>query len=194
MELTRAAGCRRAARHVASLTWPIRCIGRAAAAGLDRKTERAAVNRIRLRQAYASLAYRQLIEVLAGQTSDLISPVFPSAQTTPQLLFAGNTSDRRPQLQLSNTPSDKIRAAIGVATTGWVSHADLDGDGQIDGMASPKPMLQWLLEYRQRMKGDLLRFGVRGHATSSELADGRKYSGASAGIHLYLPVASELIC
>lgn len=150
-------------------------------------------NTIRLRHAYGTIAYRQLIEVLAGQTADLISPLFPSAQNDTQLLFAGNTGDRRPQLQLSVTPGDKLRAAVGVATTGWISHADLDGDGQIDGMATPRPMLQWLVEYRQRLHGDVMRFGVWGHAASSGLADGTHYTGTSAGLHLYLPVVSEMV-
>lgn len=148
---------------------------------------------IRLRHAYGAITLDHIVELLAGQTSDLISPLFPSAQNDTQLLFAGNTGDRRPQLQLSITPGDKFRAAIGVAATGALSHDDLDGDGQIDGMASPRPMLQWLLEYRQRLHGDVLRFGVWGHAASSELADGTQYTGASAGMHLYLPVASEMV-
>jgi len=150
-------------------------------------------NTIRLRHAYGSIRYRELVELLAGQTADLISPLFPSAQNDTQLLFAGNTGDRRPQLQLSITPGDKVRAAVGVAAGGWLSHADLDGDGQIDGMASPRPMLQWLLEYRQRLHGDVLRFGVWGHAASAELAGGTRYSGTSAGLHLYLPIVREMV-
>jgi hypothetical protein len=153
----------------------------------------AGTNAIRLRKAYASISLAHVVELVAGQTTDLISPLFPSAQNDTQLLFAGNTGDRRPQLQLSLTPGDRFRAAIGVAPTGTISHADADGDGRLDGMASLSPMLQWLLEYRQRLHGDTLRFGVWGHAATSKLADGTQYTGASIGMHLYLPVASELI-
>jgi hypothetical protein len=150
-------------------------------------------NAIRLRHAYASITLGHMAELLVGQTSDLISPLFPSAQNDTQLLFAGNTGDRRPQIQLSLTQGDRVRVAVGVASTGSISHADLDGDGQIDGMASLRPMVQGLLEYRQRLHGDVLRLGVWGHGASSELADGSQYPGGSAGMHLYLPIASEMV-
>jgi hypothetical protein len=91
------------------------------------------------------------------------------------------------------TPGDHLRAAIGASSTGWISHADADHDGQVDGMASPRPMLQWLLEYRERLHGDLLRVGVWGHAASSELADGTDYSGASVGMHVYLPITRKIV-
>jgi hypothetical protein len=148
---------------------------------------------IRLRQAHAAIDFERKVELLAGQTSDLISPLFPSAQNDTQLLFAGNTGDRRPQIQLAITPIDRIRAAVGVATTGSLSHADVDDDGRLDGMASMRPMLQWLIEYRQRLRGDILRLGIWGHAARSELADGASYGGSSAGVHLYLPVTRKLL-
>ena len=148
---------------------------------------------IRLRQAYAAVAFERSVELLAGQTADLISPLFPSAQNDTQLLYAGNTGDRRPQIQLSITPGDRLRAAVGVATTGYLSHADLDNDGRLDGTAAMRPMLQWLLEYRQRMRGDVLRLGVWGHVARSKLADGTTYGGSSVGAHLYLPVTRKLV-
>src|SRR5262245_7489558 len=60
-------------------------------------------------------------------------------------------------------------------------------------MAAARPMLQWLLEYRQRMHGEVMRLGVWGHAASSELADGNTYGGASAGLHVYRPVARKVL-
>jgi hypothetical protein len=88
---------------------------------------------------------------------------------------------------------DVLRAAVGLATTGWLSHADLDGDGRLDGTAAMRPMLQWLVEYRRRMRGDVLRAGVWGHAASSELADGTSYGSSSLGVHLYLPVMASVV-
>jgi hypothetical protein len=153
----------------------------------------AGTNAIRLRKAYASIALAHLVELVAGQTTDLISPLFPSAQNDTQLLFAGNTGDRRPQLQLAVTPDSHLRAAVGVSSTGWISRTDADHDGQPDGMASPRPMLQWLIEIRARRLGDLVRFGLWGHAATSELADGTQYTGASAGMHLYVPLTRTII-
>jgi hypothetical protein len=148
---------------------------------------------LRLRQAYAAAAFDHTVELLAGQTADLLSPLFPSAQNDTQLLFAGNTGDRRPQIQLTILPNDRLRAAVGVATGGWLSQTDLDNDGRLDGTASMRPMVQWLLEYRRRMRGDVLRLGVWGHTARSELADGTSYGGSSVGMHLYLPIARKLI-
>jgi hypothetical protein len=152
----------------------------------------AGTNAIRLRHAYASLTFGRIVELLAGQTTDLISPLFPSAQNDTQLLFAGNTGDRRPQLQLAFA-GDRLRGALGLATTGSLSRADADADGQLDGMASARPMLQWIVEYRQRLLGEVLRLGVWGHAASSELADGTEYGGASVGMHVYLPITRRVV-
>jgi hypothetical protein len=83
--------------------------------------------------------------------------------------------------------------ALGVSSTGWISHADVDGDGRVDGMASPRPMLQWLVEYRQRFRDDVMRLGLWGHAATTQLADGSEASGASIGMHLYLPLTRKLV-
>lgn len=153
----------------------------------------ASATAIRLRHAYASINVDHKVELLAGQTADLISPLFPSAQNDTQLLFAGNTGDRRPQIQLAMTPFGRVRGAVALATTGSLSRADIDNDGRLDGMASMQPMLQWLLEYRQRLNFDILRVGVWGHAARSELADGSSYGGRSVGAHLYVPLDRRVL-
>jgi hypothetical protein len=145
-------------------------------------------NAIRLRHAYGALTYRSRIELLAGQTWDLISPLFPSAQNDTQLLNAGNTGDRRPQLRLSLFPTDKLRIAVAGATSGTIDQQDFDHDGQLDGMASGVPMLQWLVEYRRAVA----RVGVWGHASRDELADGTKHGSTSVGAHFFAPVSSKL--
>jgi len=150
-------------------------------------------NAIRLRHAYASVSYKKRIELLAGQTADLISPLFPSAQNDTQLLFAGNTGDRRPQVQLAVYPTDKLRLAVAAGTPGWISHGDLDGNGMVDTKTTMRPMLQWLAELRQRMNGDVLRFGVWGHASRDDLPDGTHYSSYSTGIHIYLPIVDNFV-
>src|SRR5882672_11001977 len=60
-------------------------------------------------------------------------------------------------------------------------------------MASARPMFQWLLEYRERMNGDVLRLGIWGHASADDLQDGASYSSVSAGMHLYLPVTENVV-
>ena len=152
------------------------------------------VNVIRLRHAYAQISFDKKIELLAGQTWDLVSPLFPSAQNDTQLLFAGNTGDRRPQLRLSAYPSDKVRIAVAAAATGSLDQRDLDGDGQLDGMASATPMFQGLIELRKRMRGDAaMRFGVWGHISRDELADGTSHPSRSIGAHLFLPAGPKMV-
>lgn len=154
----------------------------------------AGTNVIRLRHAYAQLAYEKKLELLAGQTWDLASPLFPSAQNDTQLLFAGNTGDRRPQLRVSLFPSDKVRVAVAAAATGTLDQRDLDGDGQLDGMASATPMIQGLIEFRKRMRGDsAMRVGVWGHVARDELADGTRHASNSVGAHFFLPAAPMMV-
>jgi len=38
-----------------------------------------------------------------------------------------------------------------------------------------------------------MRLGVWGHAASSELGDGTRNTGSSAGMHVYLPVARNMV-
>jgi hypothetical protein len=59
--------------------------------------------------------------------------------------------------------------------------------------ASPRPMLQWLVEYRHRLRGDVVRLGLWGHVSTSELGDATQYTGASAGMHLYLPITHRMV-
>lgn len=147
-------------------------------------------NVIRLRHAYATITVRHKYEILAGQTWDLISPLYPSVQNDTQLLFAGNTGDRRPQLRLSALPLENVRIAVAAAATGALDQRDLDGDGQVDGMAAGTPMLQGLIELRQPIRrGQVILLGLWGHVAREELADGRRYPSRSIGAHIQVPTS-----
>lgn len=152
------------------------------------------VDAIRLRHAYGAVSFDHgKLAVLAGQTWDLLSPLFPSVQNDNQLRFAGNLGDRRPQLRIELFPNDRVHAGIGAAANGVVDKMDLDGDGQLDGVASGLPMLQWILEYRQRMFGDVMRIGISGHVARTQLADGTEQPASSVGMHLFLPLAKKVV-
>ncbi len=153
----------------------------------------AGTNVIRLRHAYATITVRHKLEILAGQTWDLISPLYPSVQNDTQLLFAGNTGDRRPQLRLSALPVDNVRVAIAAAASGSLDQRDLDGDGQIDGMASGAPMLQGLIELRQPVRhGRMILLGIWGHLAREELANGTRYPSRSIGAHIQVPAPAVM--
>jgi hypothetical protein len=146
-------------------------------------------NVIRLRHAYATVTIENKIEILAGQTWDLISPLNPMVQEDTLLLFAGNTGDRRPQLRLSALPIKNVRIAVAAAATGTLDQRDLDGDGRMDGIAAGTPMVQGLIELRQPLGrgGRNILLGIWGHVARQELADGTRHPSRSLGAHLQVP-------
>ena len=150
-------------------------------------------NAIRLRHAYATLTAFEHAELLVGQTADLLSPLFPSTQNDTQLRFAGNTGDRRPQLRLS-AYGNHIHVGVAAAASGLLDESDMDMDGQNDGMASGRPMLQWLVEARARGPKDaVMRLGLWGHVARQELDDGTRHAAKSVGMHFYAPYSDDLI-
>lgn len=171
------------------------------------------VNTIRLRHAYGAIHFGRAREVqlLAGQTFDLVSPLFPAAQNDGQLRHAGNLGDRRAQVRLTLQPTHKLQLAIAGAAPSTFDRRDLDGDGEVDAMMdAARPMMQWLVEYRTRLgdkrrrhdedgeaiekddgADDILRLGFSGHVTAGPEGDGR--SAASLAGHFFLPFANKLV-
>jgi len=144
---------------------------------------------MQLRHAYFALSARDKVELLCGQTWDLISPLFPAANNDTLLWNAGNTGDRRPQLRLTATPIDALRYAIAIGMTGAVDAQDLDGDQHLDGVESAVPMIQWLVEFRKRVIGETpMRIGVWGHFGKEQLADRTELDSRSFGAHLFFPL------
>lgn len=85
--------------------------------------------------------------LLAGQTWDVVSPLFPTVNADTLMWNVGNMGDRRPQLRYAYEPKTglNLRAAIGL--TGAVDNLDADGNGVNDGEASQTPNFQWRLGY-----------------------------------------------
>ena len=149
---------------------------------------------MRLRHAYMILSLKDSVEILAGQTWDLASPLFPAANNDSLMWNAGNTGDRRPQFRLTATPGDKIRVAVSMGTAGAVDAQDIDADGRLDGGESGVPMFQGLIEYRTRLSGpNPFRLGVWGHTAQEELGDGTELSSSSIGAHMFLPLTGPMV-
>ena len=150
---------------------------------------------VRLRHAWAALHPNRKVEVLLGQTWDLISPLYPLASPATLLWDAGNSGGFRPQLRLTVTASDRVRIAAAIAGHGGpdgATGADIDGDGQVDGEAGALPMAQFLFEYRQRVgRGEPARVGAWGHVARAELASGLDEVAYSIGAHLFLPILGK---
>ena len=85
--------------------------------------------------------------LLAGQTSDLISPLFPSVNADTLMWNAGNLGDRRMQLRYSydSTAGFSFRTALGL--TGAVDAQDVERNGIPDGEASTLPNFQGRVGY-----------------------------------------------
>lgn len=156
------------------------------------------VNAIRLRHAYASIERTKGdvgIELLAGQTWDLASPLFPSAQNDAQLRYAGNLGDRRPQLRLS-AYGRNLRVAAAAAAPAVLDPQSPGGDGRADAMSPARPMVQWQLEISGRLGGhgdEVTRVGLSGHAARVELEDGTTRPSTSIAAHFYLPLARQVV-
>ena len=105
---------------------------------------------LRLRHTYANLKWDNF-SVLAGQTSDLISQLFPSVNPDFSMWGAGNVGDRRPQFRAEWTPRlgpGNVLVQGEVGLTGADDNRDLDANGIRDGEASGVPTLQGRVGYR----------------------------------------------
>lgn len=144
-------------------------------------------NALRLRQAYAKVTAAEHVELLAGQTDDLFSPLIPTAQNDTQLLFAGNVGDRRPQLRMV-VKNDNLRAGVALATTGTVDRA-----GFSTSPDRAAPMFEWLVEGKKSFGriGELV-LGLSGHVASEAEMDGTHRGSSSIGMHAFIPILAEI--
>ncbi len=162
---------------------------------------------IRMRHAYGQLNYG-IFSMLAGQGSDLISPLFPSANSDGLMWNAGNLGDRRPQLRLTAKPklgAGQLRFAGAALMPNAVDKQDLDKNGELDGFDAAFPMLQGLAEIKGAYWTEERAFilGVGGHFAVERVNDvddtdppdgafdfneGRDLRKWSASAHLQLPL------
>lgn len=160
----------------------------------------------RLRHGFAQIS-SDLWFILAGQTWDLVSPLYTSAHADALMWNAGNLGDRRPQLRLGLTPGDEdlnFRIAAAAATTGAIDGQDLDQNGRLDGFDAGVPMVQGLAEVNWKNWTDQpLTAGVSASWAVEHLSgppadiswiDGESYGGErtfysrSLNAHLSLPL------
>jgi len=134
----------------------------------------------RFRHAYLQTSWEHS-SLLLGQTSDVISPLFPNANADTVMWNAGNLGDRRPQLRYRYTSGGAtVEAAAGL--TGAVDDLDLDADGVRDGEASARPNLQARISFDSSAKNrwSFGLWGLRGWQQTSKMIGGRRRFGTSA--------------
>ncbi len=103
---------------------------------------------------------RGTTSVLAGQTWEVISPLFPSPNDDTLMWNAGNLGDRRPQVRVTHdAPDGALSLAVALGLTGAVDAKDLDNNGIRDGEDSGAPNVQ----ARVAWKGPKGHLGVWGH-------------------------------
>lgn len=156
-------------------------------------------NALQVRHAYVSAVWPSGWELLAGQTSDVISPLNPSTLNYTVAWWAGNIGYRRPQLRATR------RVAISAEGTlrfeGAISRTIGDDFVTVEpgdsGADSAVPTLQGLVGLELPMGGGPLGVGFYGHVGDENLH--RELGGEdvdlrtqSVGAYLALPLGSAL--
>lgn len=85
--------------------------------------------------------------ILAGQTWDIISPLFPSVNADTLMWNAGNLGDRRAQFRYTYEHARGLSLRAGVGLTGAIDNADIDNNTVPDGEASTLPNFQGRVGY-----------------------------------------------
>lgn len=120
---------------------------------------------IRIRHAYLKLDWNDF-SILAGQTWDIVSPLFPTVNNDTLQWNAGNVGDRRPQLRAAYEPKvgrGKLSFIGGAGLTGAIDSIDLDNNGFRDGEESHLPDFQGRAGYSFPLAKDRnLSFGISG--------------------------------
>lgn len=160
-------------------------------------------NAPRMRHAYLKLGWDD-VSLLAGQTSDVISPIFPTVNPDFVMWGAGNLGDRRPQLRLEYAPKvgpGKLILQTASGLTSANDAQDLDpatAGGFRDGESSGKPTLQargafaFPLWAKQN-----LEIGIWGHRAREETdspigASGRRmFDSQAIGLDVTIPIYQD---
>lgn len=117
-----------------------------------------------LRHAYVQIT-RGHWSILAGQTSDIISPLVPKSVNYTVLWDQGNIGYRRPQVRLTGwvNATDKVKLTAAVGATRTLG-GDLDGDKIDDGADAVLPTVQGRLGIAAKLaEKKTLEVGFSGH-------------------------------
>ncbi len=147
---------------------------------------------LRLRKAYFNLKKGDW-HFLAGQTWDLISPLFPAANNDGMMWNTGNLGDRHPQARLTYKPGTGFSAAVALGQTGAVDKQDLDKNGILDGWEAAVPFLQ----ARVGIEHGKFKAGAWAHRGSEKTAtpvagNSSDFTSSVAGVDFSVSAADRL--
>ncbi len=155
----------------------------------------------RLRQAFVDLKWpKSKFNLLAGQTSDVISPLFPRTLNYPVAWWAGNIGFRRPQLRLRKGVG--VGAASNFVVTGAITR-DIGSTssvfGAVDsGADSALPALQLHLGWvKMNRQAGPLALGVSGHYGREEFeideqGSTEEFDSWSANLDAEIPITQRV--
>ncbi len=155
----------------------------------------------RLRQAFVDLNWpKSKFNLLAGQTSDVISPLFPRTLNYPVAWWAGNIGFRRPQLRIRNAVG--VGAASDFIVTGAITK-DIGSTssvfGAVDsGADSAIPGLQLHLGWvKKNRRAGPLSIGISGHYGREEFevdeeGSTEEFDSWSANFDLEIPITERV--
>jgi hypothetical protein len=156
---------------------------------------------IRIRHGYLKMDWDNHLSVLAGQTWDVVSPLFPTVNNDTLMWNAGNVGDRRPQFRVAWEPKSgegqwSFAGAAGL--TGAIDSQDLDNNTYRDGEESGRPNLQARIGYTHSswVKDQRASLGASGFygwlETSRPIAGHTGFRSQLANIDYTLPLLSRL--
>ncbi len=164
--------------------------------GLSGQSESRAA--LRMRHAYANLAWEKDV-LLAGQTGDLISPLWPFVNPDMVHWGAGNLGDRRAQVRWTHNEkvgNGTLSLAGMAGLTGAVDNQNLDGDSLRDGEASGLPAAQARVGFSAPLDGRAVSFGVWGHygqeKVETDIGSRGRFVSTALGVDLDFPVTEAI--
>ena len=154
---------------------------------------------IRIRHAYLRLDWKEA-SLLAGQTWDIVSPLFPTVNNDSLMWTAGNVGDRRPQLRAAYEPRvgrGKFSFVGGIGLTGAIDAQDLDANGFRDGEESSPPDMQGRIGYSHPLGKDrTASIGLSGfygfEKTARPVAGRTRFQPQLFNLDFTIPLASRL--
>ena len=156
-------------------------------------------NELRMRKAYLQLQTDEW-QLLVGQTSDLISPLYPTINYDMINWYVGNLGDRRPQIRFSYfVPVGDGRLSVQVAATqaDAISQLNTDGgDGVLDGEDAGQPLWQERVAFKSVLFGEEpTEIGVWGAQGQQEVdGDGfGRFDITGYGIDVRVPIVEQKI-
>jgi len=154
---------------------------------------------IMLRHAFIELR-KEHYSLIAGQTSDLISPLNPNTLNYIVGWSAGNIGYRRPQVMINHNSSlgDKNRVITGlsVARTSGLTNEDLDSGGQNDGEDAGFPTVQGRIALATKSFTEKESvFGISGHYGNEEIdwqGNTQRLKSWSVNYDFDIPISNRL--